>query len=295
VSGNGGRLSLFGIGGLQLELRYGDNLDLLDTELDALRRRFPWVSMAVIGELASFGPNPVHAQPLPGPAEARLCAAAKRNQLWLVPGSLVEQRGGRLYNTAPVIAPDGSVVARYSKMFPFVPYEKGITPGTEFVTFDVPGVGRFGVSICYDMWMPETIRTLAWMGAEVILHPSMTTTVDRDAELAIARANAATNQCYFLDINTAGEVGNGRSAIYGPGGEIICAAGSAREALVVELDLQAVRNARTRGWLGLMTPLKSFRDSEMTLPAYAPGARRSSYLESLGPLTMPTRHGGLPT
>ena len=282
-------MSLFGIAGLQLELRNGDNLDQLDAELDALRRRFPWVSMAVIGELAAFGSNPAHAQPLPGPAETRLCAAAKRNQLWLVPGSLYEQRGGRVYNTAPVIAPDGSVVARYSKMFPFVPYEKGVTPGSEFVTFEVAGVGRFGVSVCYDMWVPETTRTLAWMGAEVILHPSMTTTVDRDVELAIGRANAAVNQCYFVDVNTAGEVGNGRSAIFGPGGEIICAAGSGREALVVELDLQAVRNARTRGWLGLTTPLKSFRDSEIALPAYAPGARRSTYLDSLGPLTMPTR------
>jgi predicted amidohydrolase len=28
-------------------------------------------------------------------------------------------------------------------------------------------VGRFGVSICYDMWIPETTRTLAVMGAEV--------------------------------------------------------------------------------------------------------------------------------
>ena len=43
-----------------------------------------------------------------------------------------------------------------------------------------------------------------------------------------------------------------------------------------------------------MTPLKSFRDSEVALPVYAPGARRSAYLESLGPLTMPTREKGLP-
>ncbi len=90
-------------------------------------------------------------------------------------------------------------------------------------------------------------------------------------------------------------MGNGRSAIFGPGGEIICTAGSGREALVVELDLQAVRTARTRGWLGLTTPLKSFRDSEVALPIYAPGARRSIYLDSLGPLTMPTRQREVPT
>ncbi len=288
-------LSQFGIAGLQLELRNDDNLDQLEAELDLLRRRFPWVAMAVIGELAAFGPNPSRAQPLPGAAEARLCAAAKRNQLWLVPGSLFEQHDGKVYNTAPVIDPTGTVVARYRKMFPFLPYEKGVTPGADFVTFEVPGVGRFGVSICYDMWFPETTRNLAWLGAEVILHPSMTSTIDRDAELAIGRANAMVNQCYFLDVNVAGDLGLGRSAIFGPGGEVICTAGAAREVLAVELDLQAVRNARTRGWLGLVQPLKSFRDSVVALPAHAPGARRSAYLDSLGPLTMPTRHGGLPT
>ena len=72
------------------------------------------------------------------------------------------------------------------------------------MVFDVPSVGRFGVSNCYDMWFPETTRTLAAMGAEVILHPSMTNTIDRDVELAIARTNAAINQCYFFDINVAG-------------------------------------------------------------------------------------------
>jgi predicted amidohydrolase len=288
-------LSLFGIAGLQLELRSGDNLGQIDAELDLLRRRFPWVSMVVIGELAAFGPDPANAQPLPGPAEARLCAAAQRNRLWLVPGSLCEKSGSQVYNTSPVIDPDGVVVARYRKMFPFLPYEKGVTPGAEFVTFDVPAVGRFGVSICYDMWFPETTRTLAWLGAEVILHPSMTSTIDRDAELAIGRANAAINQCYFLDINVAGELGLGRSAIFGPGGEVICIAGTGREALAVELDLQAVRTARTRGWLGLVQPLKSFRDSAIALPAHAAGARHSPYLDSLGPLTMPTRHGGMLT
>jgi predicted amidohydrolase len=282
-------VSLFGIAGLQLELSQGDNLERLDAEIDAVHRRFPWVSMVLLGELAAYGPNPALAQPMPGPAEARLCAAARRNQLWLVPGSLYEQSAGQIYNTAPVIDPGGNVVARYRKLFPFLPYEKGVASGTECVTFDVPQVGRFGVSICYDMWFPETVRTLACLGAEVILHPSLTNTIDRDAELAIGRANATINQCYFLDINVAGELGVGRSALFGPGGEVICQAGAGREALVAELDLQAVRNARTRGWLGLTQPLKSFRDSGVQFPAHTLAGRRSGYLESLGPLTMPAR------
>ena len=47
------------------------------------------------------------------------------------------------------------------------------------------------------MWFPETTRTLAAMGAEVILHPTLTDTLDRDVELAMCRAAAAQNQ--YLD------------------------------------------------------------------------------------------------
>jgi predicted amidohydrolase len=171
-------------------------------------------------------------------------------------------------------------------MYPFTPYERGVSCGEDFCVFDVPGVGRFGLSICYDMWFAETTRTLAWMGAEVILHPSMTNTIDRDAELSIARASAATNQCYFLDINVAGGLGYGRSIVAGPGGEVIHQAADGREIIPVELDLAYVRRVRETGWNGLGQPLKSFRDGGRTFPPYD-GAQRSEALDRLGPLTRP--------
>jgi len=282
-------VSRIAIAGLQLDLPRTDNLERIEREIDLVRQRFPWIELVVVGELATFGPNTAHAQSLPGAAEQRFVAAARRNGLWLVAGSIFERAGDRIYNTASVIDPTGEVVARYRKMFPFFPYEKGVTPGGEFVVFDIPQVGRFGVSICYDMWFPETTRSLAWMGAEVILHPTMTNTIDRDVEMSIARANAAMNQCYFVDINVAGELGTGRSGIYGPGGEVICEAGSGREILTVDLDLDAVRSARRRGWHSIVQPLKSFRDSAVVFPPYAQDRRRSQYLESLGPLAMPAR------
>src|SRR5258706_2315738 len=127
------------------------------------------------------------------------------------------------------------------------------------------------------MWFPETTRSLAWMGAEVILHPSMTSTADRDAELAIGRANAVFNQCFFVDVNVAGDLGVGRSAIFSPGGELVCQAGAAREILALELDLQTVRDAHTHRLLGLTQPLKSFRDSVVVLAPYELGARPSPY------------------
>lgn len=277
----------FGVAGLQLAFGPGDNLQRIAAEVGILAKRFPWVRMVVVGELCGFGAHPEHAQCMPGDAETFLCGVARKHGLWLVPGSLYERSGDAIFNTTPVIDPAGQVIARYRKLFPFAPYERDIAAGDECVVFDVPGAGRFGVSICYDMWFPETTRSLVSLGAEVILHPTMTNTIDREVEIAIARASAATNQCYFVDINVAGDLGVGQSVICGPGGEVIHQAGIGREVIAFEIDFAYLRRCRERGWHGLGQPLKSFRDHPMVFPAYGAARAPSAALDALGPLQLP--------
>ena len=279
-------MSKIAIAGLQLEAINGDNTDSIESEIDAVCQRFPWVDMVVVGELNPYGTDKSLAQPMPGPFEQRFSDVARRNGIWLLPGSIVEQSADRLYNTAPVINPDGEVVARSRKLFPWCPYEQRVSAGSEHVVFDVPDVGRFGVSICYDMWFQETLRTLAWMGAEVILHPSLTSSIDRDAEHAIIRASGIMYQCYFFDVNVAGPIGVGQSLVAGPGGEVIHKAGRGREVIPLKLDLGYLRDVRENGWHHLGQPLKSFRDSEVRFPPYEEGYASTS-LAALGPLAMP--------
>ncbi|MCC5868325.1 MAG: carbon-nitrogen hydrolase family protein [Gammaproteobacteria bacterium] len=286
-------MSKFSIAGLQLEAAHGNNLGTMEAEIELAVKRFPWLDMVVLAELNAFGSRTEHAQPLPGPAEQRFCETARRLGIWLLPGSLFERAGERIYNTAPVINPDGEVVARHRKQFPWLPYEQGVSAGEDFVVFDVPDIGRFGVSICYDMWFPETIRTLAWMGAEVILHPSLTSTIDRHAELAIVRSHAAINQCYFIDVNLAGPLGVGESCIAGPGGELIYQAGKGREIIPLTIDLNYVRDVRENGWHNLGQPLKSFRDSKLRFPPYLEG-QASPALAALGPMKRAASRGGSP-
>lgn len=283
-------MSRIAIAGLQLEAANGDNIDRMEAEIDAVLRRFPWVEMVVAAELNACGSKAETAEPMPGPREARFCGIAKRHGIWLIPGSMFEAAGGKVYNTVPVIDPRGGVIARYRKLFPWHPYEKDTTPGRDFVVFDVPGVGRFGLSNCYDMWFPETLRTLTWLGAEVILHPSLTSTIDRQAEVAMVRAHAAMFQCYFFDVNLGPPLGCGQSCIAGPGGEVLYQAGRGREIIPLKLDLDYVRDVRKTGWNNLSQPLKSFRDSALTFPTYARG-QRSEYLDALGPLRVPPRNG----
>jgi predicted amidohydrolase len=280
----------FAIAGMQLELSaVRENVTHMGERLDVLMSVYPWVHMVVFSELAPFGPLVANAQPAANESLETFRAWARKHDIWLVPGSMFERTEAGIYNTATVIDPSGNIAGRYRKMFPFRPYEEGVESGTEFLVFDVPNVGRFGLSICYDLWFPETARTLAALGAEVILHPTLTGTIDRDVELSIVRATAAQNQCFVFGINGFGDCGNGRSIIVGPAGEILYEGQSAPEMIPFEIDLDRVRRSREVGLRGLGQQLKSFRDRRVEFQVYAPEGRTWPYLHSLGPLRKPER------
>ncbi len=280
-------MSYLSVGGLQLEIANGNNLDQIIKEIKIAKERFPWLQMIVIPELALFGSEVEFAEPLPGHTEQSLQTIAQELGIWLLPGSMMEKSGSNVYNTMPVINPEGEVISRYRKIFPFQPFEEGVTPGNDFCVFPIKGIGQVGVMICYDLWFPEVARALVWLGAEVIICPSMTNTIDRDAELAMARATAIMNQCYVVNMNCDGRMGNGQSVITGPDGNVICKAGSGHEVLAVDLDLNLVRRFRERGMHSQAQTLKSFRDSNINFPQYQRGHASSPAMQALGELKKP--------
>jgi len=127
------------------------------------------------------------------------------------------------------------------------------------------------VAICYDQWFPEVIRTLAWMGAEVILHPTMTTTSDRVLELVISQANAIFNQLYFLSVNGVRDGGNGQSIFVDPDGRVLQTAGEGETILTEILELDRVTRVREYGTIGLGQTLKELRDFPHEFPIYKEG------------------------
>lgn len=282
-------MSHFAIAGIQMSIGMSSNIAGIAQRLDILMHLYPWVRMVVLSELAASGPNPRSTQETGGAFEQEFCAMAQKHALWLVPGSLFESRDGRIHNMTPVIDPSGQVVARYRKMFPFAPYEEATSPGNEFCVFDVPDVGRFGVSICYDLWFPEVTRTLTSMGAEVILNPVLAHFIDRPADLAIAQASAAMFQCYVFHINGLHAGGNGQSLVVDPAGLVLHRGNVGEEFIPVEIDLGLVRRQRDRGLLGMGQPLKSFRDRLVDFDVYQRQGFDHSYLDSLGPLVKPGR------
>ena len=279
----------YSIAGVQMPVSASaSNVPEMKHDLAVLMSVYPWVQMVVYSELCAFGPLTYYAQEFPNDTEQEFCDLARHYGIWLIPGTMFRRLGDEIFNTASVINPEGHVVGRYDKMFPFLPYEEGVTAGSEFLIWDVPEAGRFGISICYDAWFPETSRTLAVNGVEVLIHPTLTATIDRDIELAIAQTTAACNQCFVFDFNGLGSGGTGRSIVCGPDGRIMHQASTGPELIPIEIDMERVHRSRERGVLRLGQPLKSFRDRRVDFDIYQKG-RTFEALEALGPLLKPTR------
>ncbi|MDX6583970.1 MAG: hypothetical protein QOI10_3154 [Solirubrobacterales bacterium] len=211
---------------------------------------------------------------VPGPLTGRLESIAAETGLWLVPGSVYERAAdGAIHNTALAISPERGLVASYRKVFPWQPSER-TKPGTRFVVFEIDGVGRAGLAICYDGFFPEVFRQLAWLGAEVVLQPTLTTTSDRAAELVTARANAIVNQVFVVNVNASAPAALGRSLIVDPEGHARVEAGSGEELLTDVLDLDAVSTVREFGTAGVSRMWEQIdrgAAAEVELPMYANG------------------------
>lgn len=207
------------------------------------------------------------ATPLDGPFVRDLAQLAGDTRTWLVPGSIVEPApDGGVFNTAIVLSPEGQLVAHYRKIFPWRPSEV-YTPGTGFTVFDIPGIGRFGLAICYDIWFPEVVRQLTWMGAEAIINPVRTTTPDRTQELVLVQANAIINQVFMLSVNASAPIANGQSLIAGPDGAVLShAQHDQREVIRHDIDLDDVTAIRRNGTAGVNRMWSQFRESDAPIP-----------------------------
>ncbi|OGW38961.1 MAG: acyltransferase [Nitrospirae bacterium RBG_13_39_12] len=92
------------------------------------------------------------------------------NNLYIVAG-LPERDGDNFYNSAVFSGPDG-LIGIYRKTHLFFEEKLYFKPGdTGFRVWDTK-IGNIGIMICFDWFFPESMRTLALLGAEVIAHPS---------------------------------------------------------------------------------------------------------------------------
>lgn len=167
------------IGVLQFCPRRGEverNLeDLLALTRDALAEG---VRLLVLPEMAATGyrfagPGEVHAlaEPLTGRTIARLGALAREREAWLVAG-FPEVDGGLLFNSAAVLEPGGSVVARYRKRCLYEDDWTWAEPGDlPYPSFQTPwGVATVG--ICMDINDPGFTRHVVRTQPAIVCFPT---------------------------------------------------------------------------------------------------------------------------
>ena len=265
-------MSHFSIAGLQLELSAQDNLHI-DPQRDwcGSSSDFPGSTWPCSAELSLFGTRQGTPSRCRGPSSRTLCQIARELDALADPGfALRARRRSHLQHHA------GDQPARRGGRA--VPQDVSV-PAVRVGRHARRGIRRLRRARRRPLRRVDLLRHVVSRDhADAGLdgrrgHPAsdLTNTIDRDLELAIARTNAAVNQCYFFDINCAGRLGYGRSIVVGPDGNVLHQAGSGHEIIPVEIDLEHVRRSRRRGLLGLGQVLKSFRDTEVQFPPYRDG------------------------
>ncbi|MDN3495494.1 carbon-nitrogen hydrolase family protein [Planococcus sp. APC 4015] len=130
--------------------------------------------LGVFPELFIHAPGSIAADPpaaaaLGSQALDALRAAAGEHGVWVVV-NVVEEEAGRFYSTAYLIDGSGGIAASYRKAHLSRDERSWATAGDEFVVAQTP-VGRIGLMIGNEVWLPEVARILALRGAEIIAHP----------------------------------------------------------------------------------------------------------------------------
>jgi len=228
--------------------------------------------------ITETAPPGVEPEPLPGgPTHAFAAALAAEHDI-PVHASLYEAApdGGLGFNTAIVVAPDGSLLARTRKLH--IPVTAGYHEDRYFrggdTGYPVVAVGdaAFGFPTCWDQWFPELARAYSLAGAEVLVYPTAIGSEpdhpDFDTEPLwehVIRANGITNGTFMVAVNRIGTEtapdGSGAITFYGssfvsdPYGRVLVQAPRDEPAvLVADLDLD-----QRRDWLDLFPFLTTRR------------------------------------
>ena len=172
---------------------------------------------------------------------------------------------GRVFNRSLLMAPDGSVAARYDKLHLFrfnngrESYDeaKVLMEGSQPVAATLRSEPplRVGLSVCYDLRFPELFRALSFGdGAQppcdLMMVPSAFTHTTGQAHWQVLlRARAIENQCYVMAPAQGGLHENGRrtfghSLVVDPWGEVLASVAEGPGLAVADLDFERLATVR---------------------------------------------------
>src|SRR3954468_15816689 len=105
-------------------------------------------------------------EPIDGPTVQFVSELASRYALYVVAGAAIFGPSGRPRNEALAFGPDGRLLARYAKTYPFslAKEHEHFESGRDIVGFDWHGC-RVTLAVCYDLRFPELFRRAAVQNA----------------------------------------------------------------------------------------------------------------------------------
>jgi predicted amidohydrolase len=196
------------------------------------------------------------------PVLAAVREAAARRAIWVALGSLaVAREDGRWANRSLLVAPDGSVAARYDKIHMFdVDLASGeswresnaYAPGEAVVTAETP-LGRLGLTVCYDIRFPALFEALGRARCDAIAVPSaFTVPTGRAHWHLLNRARAVEASAWVIAAAQAGRHADGRetyghSLVVDPWGDVLLDMGE--EAGLGFATIDPARTAEVRAQL----------------------------------------------
>lgn len=188
------------------------------------------------------------------PVIRQFCDECGKNRIFASPNFYIEKDGLR-YDMSLLIDERGVLLGE-QKMVHIAQaacfYEQDYyTPSEEgFQVFDTT-IGKIGIVVCFDRHYPESIRTSALKGAELILVPTANTK-DEPSELFQweIKIQAFQNSVNVAMCNRVGIEGSmdfsGESIVADYNGDTVALAGNNETLLFADIDLAAATSARKR-------------------------------------------------
>ena len=193
---------------------------------------------------------------------------ARKLGCWIQTGTFLEMHPDHpdvVFNTTCLIGPRG-IELTYRKVNPWIPWELHASPhdspldGVDPLPVADTEIGVIGCAICYDWLFPETIRELAFKGAEVLIRVSAYmdpwgATAPMDWWTLFNRTRAAENTAYVVASNQGASIAAyppfswpGGSMVVDFDGRILAQAdpGPGEKIVVAPIDIEALRHERAR-------------------------------------------------
>lgn len=206
--------------------------------------------------------------PVPNEHTETYARLARKYGCWIQSGTFIEsdpQYPDFLFNTTALIGAEG-VITKYRKVNPWIPWEVHASPhdvpdyGADPFPVADTEIGRIGVAICYDWLFPETIRQIAFNGAEIIVRVSAYmdpwgTATPMDWWTLINRTRAIENTAYVVASNQAASMAHyppfgwpGGSMVIDYDGRILAQAdpGPGEKVVVAPINVGMLRAERER-------------------------------------------------